>query len=110
MLLSLHFVDQRVRGFACEWETARSAVELGYAPFSIDGGFAFNGYYSYPRLSRLYERYTPMPWPPDQHPGARILVRGTLFPAGDHELLERHRCPNRAGLPDFEFLILRRLD
>jgi hypothetical protein len=107
-LLSLHFVDQRVRAFDCEWRAAEAAVTLGYAPFSIDGGFAFNGYHSYQRLFRMYGRYTAMPWSPDAHPLAPIVIRRMPLPNETHELLEQYHCPNRAGLPDFEYWILRR--
>jgi hypothetical protein len=107
-LLSLHFVDQRVRAFDCEWRAAEAAVALGYAPFSIDGGFAFNGYHSYQRLFRMYGRYTAMPWSPDAHPLAPIVIRQMPLPDETHELLKQYHCPNRAGLPDFEYWILRR--
>jgi hypothetical protein len=110
LLLSLHFVDQRVRAFVCEWDAAQAAVALGYAPFSIDGGFAWNGYHSYERLSRLYGRHVAMPWPPDQHPRAPIRVRSLPFADASHELVETHACANRPGLPAIEFGILRRVD
>jgi hypothetical protein len=108
--LSLHFVDQRVRATRCEWETARQAVELGYAPFSIDAGFAFNGYYSYERLQRLYAPDSIVPWSPERHPRARILVRPLLFADAADELLQSHVCANRPGLPDLAYGIFRKVD
>jgi hypothetical protein len=109
LLFSPYFVDQRVRVFACEWKAAQAAVALGYAPFSIDGGFAFNGYYSYERISRLYRRFSSaMPWNPGDHPAAKVLVRAVPLSSATHELLQRHRCANHLGLRDFEMLIYRR--
>ena len=48
---SLFFVDQRIRSSACEWEVAQALLRETQDPHRIDGGVAFNGYYSYPWLS-----------------------------------------------------------
>jgi len=106
--LSLYFVDQRVRFAECEWNAAHAAMELDYARFSIDGGVAFNGYFSYERMSHAYGRDLAMPWHPTNHPAAVLLVRPLPLPSHSYDLLQRHHCANHLGLPDFELLLYRR--
>jgi hypothetical protein len=106
-LASLLFVDQRVRFAACEWDAAHAALALEPARADIDGGVAFNGYFSYEEIARRYPHDPRAPWHPALHPGAALLVRPLPLPEHRYELVGRHRCPNRPGLADLELLLYR---
>jgi hypothetical protein len=107
LLLSLAFVDQRVRFAACEWEAAHAALALAPERIEVDGGVAFNGYFSYQQMTHRYARDPVVPWHPAHHPGASVLVRPLPLPEHRFELAGRHVCPNHWGLPDFELLLYR---
>lgn len=108
LLFSLYFADQRVRFAECEWQAAHAALELDDARFRIDGGVAFNGYFSYERMSRAYGRDPTLPWHPAIHPAALVLVRPLPLPSHSYELLQRHSCSNHPGLQALEMLLYRR--
>lgn len=67
-------VDQRVRLSSCEWDAAEALRAEGVEPHRINGGIAFNGYYSYQTLSRSLASnalIAPVPW---IQPDAEFLV------------------------------------
>lgn len=106
--LAIVFTDQRIYRFGCEWSAATDLVSRGVAPIQIDGGNAFNGYYSYRELSERFGGSQPNPWPAWVHPTAEYVVR--TFELTDPRVakLDETECKNRWGLSSMQIYRYRR--
>jgi hypothetical protein len=99
-------LDQRLRLARCEWETAHEALALaGGDPHRVDGGVAFNGYYSYAWLSQRFGRDRVEPWFPWEHPTAEWLVRRQGSDRPRTRAVGQRLCPNLPGLQPFQYWI-----
>lgn len=105
---SIFYVDQRIRSSACEWEVAQALLRETQDPHRIDGGVAFNGYYSYRWLSKAYGAAQQDPWPPWVQPSADLVVRPFALDDPRVKEIDRHRCPNHARLEPFQVFVYRR--
>lgn len=108
LLLAIIFADQRVYRFGCEWHAATGLVARGVAPLRIDGGNAFNGYYSYTELSENFGQSQPDPWPAWIHPTAEYVVR--TFEIADPRVseIQQSECRNHWGFAPLRAYIYRR--
>jgi len=114
---SFLFVDQRIRMFACQWAAAERVVALGYDPVDVNGGFAFNGYHSFPELHHRYRKIFARERPgqlytPAFHPNAACAFSARRVPSPHPGLLllckEHHE--NRHGLAPYVLYLYRSAD